>query len=236
MQISLNEIKKELRKHKSSEQARVLQRFFKTGKGEYGENDKFLGVKVPFQRKVANKYTQVDLKDVEKLLQSEWHEERLTAIHILNNKYNNAELHEMKNIYDLYIKNIKYINNWDLVDSSAPYFVGHFLFNRDKDVLYRLAKSKNLWERRISIMATYYFIRQRQFDDTLKLAKILLGDDHDIIQKAVGWMLREVGNRHLPTEERFLKKYYKEMPRTMLRYAIEKFPEKKRKGYLYGIK
>ena len=236
MQISLNEIKKELRKHKSSEQARVLQRFFKTGKGEYGENDKFLGVKVPFQRKVANKYTQVDLKDVEKLLQSEWHEERLTAIHILNNKYNNAELHEMKNIYDLYIKNIKYINNWDLVDSSAPYFVGHFLFNRDKDVLYRLAKSKNLWERRISIMATYYFIRQRQFDDTLKLAKILLEDDHDIIQKAVGWMLREVGNRHLPTEERFLKKYYKEMPRTMLRYAIEKFPEKKRKGYLYGIK
>ncbi|MFH1535388.1 MAG: DNA alkylation repair protein, partial [Patescibacteria group bacterium] len=166
----------------------------------------------------------------------EWHEERLTAIHILNNKYNNAELHEMKNIYDLYIKNIKYINNWDLVDSSAPYFVGHFLFNRDKDVLYRLAKSKNLWERRISIMATYYFIRQRQFDDTLKLAKILLEDDHDIIQKAVGWMLREVGNRHLPTEERFLKKYYKEMPRTMLRYAIEKFPEKKRKGYLYGIK
>ncbi|MBU0613449.1 DNA alkylation repair protein [Patescibacteria group bacterium] len=236
MQISLNEIKKELHKHKSSEQAQVLQRFFKTGKGEYGENDKFLGVKVPFQRKVANKYTQVDLKDVEKLLQSEWHEERLTAIHILNNKYNNAELHEMKNIYDLYIKNIKYINNWDLVDSSAPYFVGHFLFNRDKDVLYRLAKSKNLWERRISIMATYYFIRQRQFDDTLKLAKILLGDDHDIIQKAVGWMLREVGNRHLPTEERFLKKYYKEMPRTMLRYAIEKFPEKKRKEYLYGTK
>ena len=236
MQISLNEIKKELHKHKSSEQAQVLQRFFKTGKGEYGENDKFLGVKVPFQRKVANKYTQVDLKDVEKLLQSEWHEERLTAIHILNNKYNNAELHEMKNIYDLYIKNIKYINNWDLVDSSAPYFVGHFLFNRDKDVLYRLAKSKNLWERRISIMATYYFIRQRQFDDTLKLAKILLEDDHDIIQKAVGWMLREVGNRHLPTEERFLKKYYKEMPRTMLRYAIEKFPEKKRKEYLYGTK
>lgn len=236
MQISLNEIKKELHKHKSSEQAQVLQRFFKTGKGEYGENDKFLGVKVPFQRKVANKYTQVDLKDVEKLLQSEWHEERLTAIHILNNKYNNAKLHEMKNIYDLYIKNIKYINNWDLVDSSAPYFVGHFLFNRDKDVLYRLAKSKNLWERRISIMATYYFIRQRQFDDTLKLAKILLGDDHDIIQKAVGWMLREVGNRHLPTEEQFLKKYYKKMPRTMLRYAIEKFPEKKRKEYLYGTK
>jgi 3-methyladenine DNA glycosylase AlkD len=234
--MSLSKIKKELRKYGSIKQAKVLSGFFKTGKGEYGENDKFLGVKVPIQRKIAKKYKEISLRDVEKLLQSEWHEERLTAIHILNYKYNSSEKEEKKKIFNLYFKNIKHINNWDLVDSSAPCFVGHYLFNGDKDILYKLVKSKNLWERRISIIATYYFIRQRQFEDTLKLAKILLEDNHDIIQKAVGWMLREVGNRHLPTEEKFLLKYYNKMPRTMLRYAIEKFPEKKRKDYLYGNK
>lgn len=236
MQMSISKIKKELRKHKSAEQAVILQRFFKTGKGEYGENDKFLGIKVPIQRKIAKNFIELPLKDIEKLLQSKWHEERLTAIHILNNKYNRDNNKEMKQVFDMYFKNIEHINNWDLVDSSAPYFVGHYLFKRNKAILYKLVISTDLWERRISIMATYYFIRQRQFENTLKLAKILLKDDHDIIQKAVGWMLREVGNRHLPAEEKFLKKYYKRMPRTMLRYAIEKFPEKKRKEYLYGTK
>lgn len=234
--MSLSKIKSDLRKYRSAKQAKILSSFFKTGKGEYGENDKFLGVKVPIQRKIAKENKHISLEDVKQLLQSEWHEERLTAIHILNDKYSNSEQDVKKRVYDLYFKNIKHINNWDLVDSSAPYFIGHYLFNRNKDILYTLAKSRNLWERRISIMATYYFIRQRQFEDTLKLAKILLEDDHDIIQKAVGWMLREVGNRHLPTEEQFLKKHYKRMPRTMLRYAIEKFPEKKRKDYLYGNK
>jgi 3-methyladenine DNA glycosylase AlkD len=151
-------------------------------------------------------------------------------------KYNSADKVEKKSIFDLYFRNIKYINNWDLVDSSAPYFVGHYLFDKNRRILYELVKSDNLWERRISIMVTFYFIRQGQFEETLKLARILLEDDHDLIQKAVGWMLREIGNRNMPAEEQFLKKNYHKMPRTMLRYAIEKFPDKKREGYLYGNK
>ncbi|MFA6272300.1 MAG: DNA alkylation repair protein [Patescibacteria group bacterium] len=234
--MNLTELRKELRAHSNPEQVQNLQRFFKTGKGQYGENDKFLGIKVPEQRIIAKKYQQIDLKSVEKLLGSGWHEERLTAIHILNLKYSIADGPEQKYIFDLYFKNVKYINNWDLVDSSAPYFIGNYLFNKNRGILYKLVKSKNLWERRVAIMTTFYFIRQGQFEDTLKLAKILLEDEHDLIQKAVGWMLREVGNRSISTEELFLKQNYRKMPRTMLRYAIEKFPDKKRKGYLYGNK
>ncbi|MFA6525669.1 MAG: DNA alkylation repair protein [Patescibacteria group bacterium] len=231
--MNLVELRRELRAYSNPEQIQNLQRFFKTGKGQYGENDKFLGIRVPHQRTIAKKYKQLNLKSVEKLLQSQWHEERLTAIHILNLKYIIADETEHKKIFDLYFKNIKHINNWDLVDSSAPYFIGNYLFNRNINVLYKLVKSNNLWERRIAIMSTFYFIRQGQFEDTLKLAKILLEDKHDLIQKAVGWMLREVGNRNMVTEELFLKRYGRKMPRTMLRYAIEKFPDKKRKGYLY---
>ena len=214
--------------------AEVAQRFFKTGPGEYGEGDIFLGIRVPVLRRLAKEYQTITVREAEHLLKSPIHEERLLALFILIRIYSKAEEVIKKAIYELYLKNSKFINNWDLVDSSAEYIVGDFLLDKEKNPLYQLARSKNLWERRISIMSTFCFIKRRQYSETLKVAKKLLNDKEDLIHKAVGWMLREVGKRNLPLEEEFLKEHYKEMPRTMLRYAIEKFPETKRHGYLKG--
>ena len=226
----LTSLEKELKIKANLEKAKILQRFFKTGPGEYGEGDVFLGIVVPEIRKLVKKYSNLKIKEIIKLLHSKIHEERLTALLIMVNKFQVEE--DKEKIYNLYLKNTKYINNWDLVDLSAGKIIGDYLLNKPKSILYKLAKSKSIWERRISIIATFNFIKNNKFTETLKISKILLNDEHDLIHKAVGWMLREIGKKDLKIEESFLRKYCKKMPRTMLRYAIEKFPEKKRKQYL----
>jgi len=218
----------------NKEIAEHSQRFFKTGKGEYGESDIFLGIRVPVLRKLVNKYRGISLEEVSKLLHSKFHEERLLAVLMLVQLFKTGGDDGQKQIYNLYLDNIEFINNWDIVDISAGNIVGAYLHQKDKALLYRLVYADNLWERRISIISTFYFIRQNEFDDTLKIAEILLNDKEDLIQKAVGWMLREVGKREIEIEEEFLQEHYMKMPRTMLRYAIEKFPETKRKMYLRG--
>jgi 3-methyladenine DNA glycosylase AlkD len=229
----LNSIQQELFSQKDPEKAKLLQGFFKTGPGEYGEGDLFLGLTVPTQRIIAKKYfSKLTLKETEELLHSKYHEFRLTALIILTYKFQKSSEIERKQIYEVYLRNTKWINNWDLVDVTTPRIVGEYLRGRDHSVLYDLAKSKDLWEKRISILATFNFIAHHQFEDTLKISEILLNDKHDLIHKAVGWALREVGKRNLSTEENFLNKYYQTMPRTMLRYAIEKFSEEKKKYYL----
>ncbi len=227
-------IQRKLQELGSREKATVLQRFFKTGPGEYGEGDVFVGVKVPELRKLAKEYQEITVKGVKQLLKSPIHEERLLALLILVRKYSKGNETEKKRIYELYLKNTQFINNWDLVDISSHHIIGAFLVDKSKEPLYSLAKSMNLWERRISIISTFYFIKHDKYAETLKISEILLMDEQDLIHKAVGWMLREIGKRHIPTEEKFLRKHYKRMPRTMLRYAIEKFPEDKRQGYLKG--
>ena len=233
----LNNLKSDLQKLANPQKAKNYARFFKTGKGEYGEGDKFLGVVVPRQRKVAVKYKDFDLKDLQELLSTNIHEYRLTALFILVSQYKRSKNDEKKRraVVNFYLKNIKNVNNWDLVDSSAYYILGDYLLEKkDRSILYKLAKAKNLWERRIAIISTFAFIRAGRFIDTLKISEILLNDKHDLIHKAVGWMLREIGKRDEKIEEEFLQKYYRQMPRTMLRYAIEKFWEQKRKQYLTG--
>ena len=230
--MNIENIQKDLKKLANPEKAKILQGFFKTGKGQYGEDDIFLGIVVPEQRKVAKKYANLNLGEIKKLLSSKIHEHRLVSLFILANQYQKADKQTKKKIFNFYLKNAKNINNWDLVDVSAPNIVGDYLLNKDKSILYKLAKSKNIWEKRIAIMATFSFIRNNGFDATLKISEILLEDEHDLIHKAVGWMLRELGKRNQAIEEKFLKKYYKKMPRTMLRYAIERFSENKRKSYL----
>jgi 3-methyladenine DNA glycosylase AlkD len=229
-------IKRDLWNLADEERAALCQRYFKTRKGEYGEGDQFIGVAVPGVRRVARKHKEASLVEIKICLQSKIHEERLCALIILTEKYVKAEEKEQKSIYNLYLKNLKYVNNWDLVDQSAPRIVGRYLLDKPKDILYKLVKSKNIWERRVAILSTLNFIVNNKYTDTLKIAEILLFDSHDLIHKAVGWMLREVGKRDLKVEESFLKKHYKTMPRTMLRYAIEKFPEEKRQIYLKGLK
>jgi len=227
-------IQRKLQELGSREKAKVLQRFFKTGPGEYGEGDVFVGVKVPELRKLAKEYQKITVKEVKQLLKSAIHEERLLALFILVRKYSKGNEAEKKRIYELYLKNTQFINSWDLVDISAHHIIGAFLVDKSKEPLYSLAKSMNLWERRISIISTFYFIKHDKYAETLKISEILLTDEQDLIHKAVGWMLREVGKRHLPSEEKFLKKHHRDMPRTMLRYAIERFPEPKRQRYLKG--
>ena len=214
------------------EKAVTIAGFFKTGKGEYGEGDLFMGIPVPEQRKIARKYSLMSLKDLQKLISSKIHEHRLTALLILVIKYSKAHIKIREDIVNFYLKNIRHINNWDLVDLSADKILGPHLWERDNSILFNMATSQNLWERRIAIMTTFHFIKNNQFRDTLALAEILLHDRHDLIHKAVGWMLREIGKRDQETEERFLLKYYTKMPRTMLRYAIEKFDDNKRRFYL----
>lgn len=230
--MTANEAKHRLRSCASPEQAANLARFFKTGPGEYGEGDRFIGVKVPVIRKVAKEFKSLPVAEVESLLHSEIHEERLLSLVILVGQFEKADNATRKSIYDLYLVNTEHINNWDLVDLSAPKIVGHHLETRSRRPLYRLAKSASLWERRISIVATGWFIWRDDFADTLKIARKLLGDQEDLIHKAVGWMLREVGKRDETALVEFLNEHCQVMPRTMLRYAIEKFPEKKRQSYL----
>jgi 3-methyladenine DNA glycosylase AlkD len=232
--MTIKDIQKKLEQLGSEEKANVLRRFFKTGPGEYGEGDVFIGVRVPDLRKLVKEYQNITIKAVMQFLRSAIHEERMFALLILVGKYSKGNETVKKRIYDLYLQNTEFINSWDLVDGSAQHIVGAFLMDRSKEPIYRLAKSKNLWERRIAILSTFYFIKHDNYSETLKISKILLTDEQDLIHKAVGWMLREIGKRHMSTEEIFLKKYYKRMPRTMLRYAIEKFPESKRKKYLRG--
>ena len=217
-----------------SERAMHALRFFKTGKGEYGEGDKFLGVRVPMIRQAVRQYKAASLMTAEKLLKSEYHEIRLFALLLLVSRFAKGGDSEQGNIYQLYLNNTCHINNWDLVDSSAPYIVGAYLFERDKSILYKLASSNSLWERRIAVLATFWFIRDKQFEDALHIAKQLLNDPEDLIHKAVGWMLREIGKRDMATETTFLKAHYQVMPRTMLRYAIEKFDKAERQQYLSG--
>lgn len=240
--------------------AKTLAWFFKTGKGDYGEGDKFLGIKVPINRIIAKKFIDLNWIDLDKLIQSKYHEERLIALLILIEKFNFFQksflaksldkisgdktfcLVEQTKIYKFYLANTKWINNWDLVDLSAPKIVGVYLFfkNQKKSpstrykILFKLVKSKNLWERRIAIVSTIYFIKQHEYQTTLDLAEMLLKDKHDLIHKSVGWMLREVGKESITSLTPFLQKHYKKMPRTMLRYAIEKFPEEIRQAYLSG--
>ena len=230
----LEELKKELREFANPEKAKSLQRFFKTGKGQYGEGDVFLGVKVPMQRQVAKRYIDLNFQEIQELLNSKIHEERLTALIILTLKFKKAKKDNFtkRQIFEFYLKNSDRVNNWDLVDLSAPNIVGEFLQKEDTGILRQLAKSQNLWERRIAIISTAPFIRNRSFGETLAISDILLNDKHDLIHKAVGWMLREIGKRNKDVLELFLQQRHKEMPRTMLRYAIEKFPEEERKKYL----
>jgi 3-methyladenine DNA glycosylase AlkD len=222
----------EMEHQANPEKAKNLSRFFKTGKGEYGEGDKFLGIIVPVQRENAKNYIDLKLKDIQQLLDGKYHEHRLTGLIILTLKFKKADEKTKKIIFDFYLKNTKYINNWDLVDLTAPNIVGIYLLNKDPKIIYKLAKSKNLWERRIAVLSTFAFLKENQLSPTLKVGSILIEDKNDLIQKAVGWMLRELGKRNLKTEEEFLIKYIKKMGRTCLRYAIEKFSEDKRKYYL----
>ncbi|RKY37057.1 MAG: DNA alkylation repair protein [Candidatus Omnitrophota bacterium] len=226
------EIKRILRKNGSSEKALILQGFFKTGKGEYGEGDRFIGVKVPEIRKVAKQYKNLGLKENLKLLKSSIHEERLLAVLIFVLQYESGNQKTKKIIYETYLTNTEYINNWDIVDLSAPKIVGDFLKDKPKSPLYKLVKSDLLWQKRIAVVASFCFIKNNDFSHTLKIAEILITDKQDLIHKAVGWMLREVGKRNITAEEEFLKKHCHRMPRTMLRYAIEKFSDEKRQLYL----
>jgi len=223
-----------LKKQANPKQAKIYLRFFKTGKGEYGEGDEFLGIKVPVSRKIAKEFKDLALPEIQELLYSKMHEERLIALFILTEQYSKGDEEKKKVIYDFYLKNLKRVNNWDLVDLSAEKIIGAYLLEKDKQILFKFTRSKNLWKRRIAIMSTFHFIKNGLYDTTFEIADVLLKDEHDLIHKAVGWMLREIGNRDVKIEEAFLKKQYKNMPRTMLRYAIEKFPEKKRQSYLKG--
>ncbi len=234
MTKSLQTIRKDLKACSSREKAEVLQRFFKTAPGQYGHGDVFLGVTVPATRAVAKRHPSLSFSDLTQLLHSKIHEERLLALIILVLRFKNSDEVLRQEIYDFYLKNTRYINNWDLVDLSAKYIIGAHLFKKNKDILLRLAQSKSLWERRIAIIATFYFIEQRRFEETFLIAEILLNDEHDLIHKAVGWMLREVGKRDQKAEEKFLGQHYRNMPRTMLRYAIERFVPQLRKAYLAG--
>jgi 3-methyladenine DNA glycosylase AlkD len=232
--MKARDVQKRLKNLGNPEHAAVSQRFFKTGPGQYGEGDIFIGIRVPVLRKLAGECRDLPVSEIEILLRSPIHEERLLAILLFVRIFKTGPDDVKKDIYDRYLKSTEFINNWDLVDVSAEHIVGAYLMDKSRRPLYRLAKSKKLWERRIAIMATFHFVKRREFAETLKISSMLLADRHDLIHKATGWMLREIGKRDLRTEETFLKKHYKNMPRTMLRYAIEKFPEDKRQRYLKG--
>ena len=234
MTKKLIELRKKIKSLGNPEISKTLKWFFKTGKGEYGEGDVFAGLKVPTQRKLAKEFRDLDFADLKMLLSSPVHEERLISLLILVDRFAKSSEKKKQIIFRFYLKNRKGINNWDLVDLSAPKIMGKYLLEKDKSILFKFALSKNLWERRIAILSTYEFIRNEDYYTTLRIAEILLEDNHDLIHKAVGWMLREIGNKNLMAEENFLKIHYNKIPRTMLRYAIEKFPETKRKKYLQG--
>jgi 3-methyladenine DNA glycosylase AlkD len=215
--------------------ADASRRFFKTGPGDYGHGDRFLGIRVPTLRKLAREFRAAPVAVSLALLRSPLHEERLLALLILVASYQRGTPAEQQRIYEQYLKHVpRRVNNWDLVDSSAPYIVGAHLADRDRSVLYELARSPHLWSRRVAIIATFWLIKMGSFEDALAIAEQLLDDREDLIHKATGWMLREVGNRDRAVAERFLRRHGRDMPRTMLRYAIEKFPERTRRAYLDG--
>lgn len=247
------DVQKDLKKLANPEKAKLFGRHFKTGKGEYGEGDKFLGIMIGPLRELAKKYQDLSLSDLQKLLNGKYHEERNLAVFILVRQFEKGKRVKREEIFKFYLKNTKRINNWDLVDISAPKIVGESVrqcvsesanqyvslsdgqkVRVGREILYKLARSENLWERRIAIISTFAFIRNSDYSDTLKISEIFLSDKHDLVHKAVGWMLREVGKRNQKAEEAFLDKFVTRMPRTMLRYAIEKFPETKRRKYLKG--
>lgn len=225
-------VRRDIRKVARPARAESNKWFFKTGPGEYGEGDRFLGVTLPQLRALAREYRDMPLICGVSLLRSPWHEERLLALLILVGQYARADARTRQTIHQLYLRNTRSINNWDLVDSSAAQIVGAHLKTRDRRVLRRLARSTSVWERRIAMIATYHYIRQGDFTDALAIAGLLRRDEHDLIHKAVGWMLREIGKRDRGAEERFLRRHARTMPRTMLRYAIERFPERLRRTYL----
>lgn len=225
---------KDLKEAADAERARILAWFFKTGKGEYGEGDKFLGITVPVQRKIARRYTGISLDAVAELMVSPVHEHRLVALMILVTKYKKANEREMETIFKFYWKHRRRVNNWDLVDSSAPQILGAHLVRGGRDLLDGMAVSKVIWERRMAMVATLTFIRLGEFNDTFRIAEKLLDDKHDLIHKAVGWMLREVSKRSERALVQFLETHYEAMPRTALRYAIERFPEERRRRMLHG--
>lgn len=225
----------EMQDNKNTEYSKVLERFFKTGPGEYGEGDVFWGIKVPVSRKIAQKYSDLDLNDIGILLESKIHEIRFGALCILIKKYRETgnSKKDKKTIVNFYLKNLNRVNNWDLVDGSAPYILGNFLLNKDRSILTRLALSPNLWERRVAVLATFAFIKKGEHEWTFKLADLLLFDQEDLLQKAIGWMLREIGKNCGETIlKSFLDKYYEKMPRIMLRYSIERLDTETRKHYL----
>lgn len=230
LQQSLEE---EINKAANPKKAQDLQRFFKTGKGEYGEGDVFIGITVPRQREIAKKFIYLPFNALKYFITHRIHEYRLIGLLILIGKFKKSDESTKKEYYHFYLDHTQYINNWDLVDLSAPHIVGMYLLDKERTILKKLARSKLLWDRRIAIISTFTFIRHNEFVDTYKISEILLKDKHDLIHKGVGWMLREMGKYDRKIEEQFLEKYAHIMPRTMLRYAIEKFDEAKRKYYLH---
>lgn len=232
--MTSQDVRKALRAAADPEKAAFYPRFFKAGKGEYAEGDKFIGVVVPEQRKIAKQFRALALPRVRSLLKDPYHECRLTALLILVEQFDRADEADQTRIVAFYLDHLDYVNNWDLVDTSAHRILGEWLKDKPRDILYKLADSGHLWRQRVSILSTLAFIKSGDFTDTVELAARLRDHEHDLIHKAVGWMLREVGQRDLEAEKRFLKKHYKKMPRTMLRYAIEKFPQEQRKAYLDG--
>lgn len=234
MQTLFN-LRKEIQKEASSTRAKNLSRFFKTGKGDYGEGDIFVGLSMPQCRKIVKEFFNISLQEKKELIKSKIHEERMIGLLMLVRALEKGDEKTKQEVFRLYIKSTKYINNWDLVDLTAPRIVGAFLYpSKNDSLLTQFAKSKNLWEKRIAVLATFWYIKNEEFSEPLRIAKILLYDTHDLIHKAVGWMLREVGNKSLKTEKDFLKARYKTMPRTALRYAIEKLPKSERMKYLQG--
>ncbi|MDA7916063.1 DNA alkylation repair protein [Verrucomicrobia bacterium] len=230
--MTASKLAKRIRLYVNEEKREFFPRFFRTGKGEYGEGDKFLGIMIPDLRRVAKEFENLSLEECGKLLDSRWHEERLISLIIMVNRFKKADVKDQEAVYDLYFKHLKRVNSWDLVDTSAHVIVGGWLFNRSRKKLYTMAKSKDLWQRRIAIITTFHFIRKNDFRDTLELSEILVKDEHDLMHKGVGWMLREMGKRDVKLLKRFLDRHAATMPRTMLRYAIEKFYDKERKHYM----
>lgn len=228
------EIKEYLLSLADTKTAEQTKKFFKTGKGEYSHGDKFLGIKMGKLRETAKRFSKAEPEVGEKLLQSEFHEIRMAALVLLTNLYKKGSNTTKDKIFDIYLNNTRHINNWDLVDVSAYHIVGPHLFEKDTSVLFKLSRSENMWERRISIISTLYFIKKNRFEETLAISKTLIEDEQDLMHKATGWMLREIGKMDIDTEREFLLKHYKKMPRTMLRYAIEKFDENERVGFLKG--
>ena len=229
-------VRQALRTYADPKKAEILQKFFKTGKGDYAEGDRFIGVVVPHIRKIVNQFETLSLEKVLLLLASKIHEERLLALLILVRQYQGGPASTQKHIVNAYLANLKFVNNWDLVDSSAPHILGAYLFGEKRGTLYRLSSSPRLWDRRVAVLATFHFIKQGDYMDTLTLARRLLQDQEDLIQKAVGWMLREVGKQDERVLEKFLKIHASQMPRTMLRYAVERLPDSRRRFYVKGTR